>query len=297
MDIELLARESITCWKMWQVNSRKRKKRKLSRLRAALFCLRPDLSPLVARLEGVCDQGLDAFHQMPLVLAVSDIIPIQLTREIFERGGVQVGDRPAAPAIVLPFGRNVRDRSYFEATISGEWKKSVGAIVRIGQLLNEAHDELSQADYNKLRLPFSQHTAFALRRIARHPVFRDPLSHGSLPPSWRTLDMLITIVSPELIRVAIADGRINPELERKDIRRALGLPPKPPGSKRKGNGQTHEKPLDAVVTWAGFSTDDKRAILESEGRVGLAKLLSPKLMRELAEHLIPLQKGRGKRGR
>ena len=109
--------------------------------------------------------------------------------------------------------------------------------------------------------------------------------------------MLITIVSPELIRVAIADGRINPELERKDIRRALGLPPNPPGSKRKGNGQTHEKPLDAVVTWAGFSTDDKRAILESEGRVGLAKLLSPKLMRELAEHLIPLQKGRGKRGR
>jgi hypothetical protein len=211
-----------------------------------------------------------------------------------------VGDAPGIIAPSVPFGRNIRSKTYFEATIAGEWKKSVAAIVRIGQLLNEAHDELNQTDYDDLKLPCSPHTAFALRRIARHPVFRDPVSHGSLPPSWRTLDMLITVASPELIRAAIADGRINPDLERKNIRQALGLPPKPTASKRKTNGQGEEEgeeeniqegetPLDAVATWAGFSTADKRAILDHEGRPGLAQLLSPKLMGDLIDHLLGLQ--------
>jgi hypothetical protein len=216
---------------------------------------------------------------------------------LFERGGVSDGDAPAAPAIVVPFGRNVRDRNFFEVTIAGEWRKHVSAIVQVGKLLNQAREELEQDDFDRLKLPFSKRTAQMLRRIAKHPVIADPANHGSLPACWRTLDALITVAGDSRLKTAIADGHINPELQRKDIRQALGLPPKPSREGSKGNGQTHEKPCDAVVMWAGFSTEDKRAILDSEGRVGLAKLLSPELMRDLVQHLIPFQKGRGKRGR
>jgi hypothetical protein len=228
---------------------------------------------------------------------VSDIAPTQLTREVFERGGVQVGDRPAAPAIVIPFGRNVRDKAYFEAVIAGEWRKQVSGIVQVGKYMNQAHEELSEYDFNTMRLPVGKRAVQKIRRIANNPVMSDSANHGSLPGCWRTLDDLLTVADDSLLKVAIADGRIHPELERKDVRRALGLPPRPTrGGGSKGNGQTREKPRDAVVMWAGFSTEDKRAILDSEGRVGLAKLLSPELMRDLVRHLIPLQEEQ-KRGR
>ena len=201
-----------------------------------------------------------------------------------------MGDRPAAPGIVIPFGQNVRDRSFFEATIAGEWRKQVSGIVQTGKLVNQAHEELEQEDFNALRLPFSKRTAQMLRRIAMHPVISDPANHGSLPGCWRTLYELIIVASESLLRAAIGDGRINPDLERKDIRRALGLPPKPAGSKRKtDDDQEEETPLDAPAVWAGFSTADKRAILDSEGRAGLAKLMSPKLMGDLVDHLLGLQ--------
>jgi hypothetical protein len=105
---------------------------------------------------------------------------------------------------------------------------------------------------------------------------------------------LITVASDSLLKTAIADGRVNADLQRKDIRRALGLPPKPAGSKRNGseeeeNTQEGEAPLDAVATWSGFSTADKQAILTAEGRIGLADLISPELMSDLVEHLLGLQ--------
>jgi hypothetical protein len=223
---------------------------------------------------------------MPLVPAVPEYSDLHLTRERFERGDVPVGDAPAAPGIVIPFGRNVRDRSYFEATIAGEWRKSVAAIVRIGQLLNQAHEELSQAEFNALRLPFLKRAVFAFRRIGKHPVISDPVHHGALPGCWRTLDELITVASDSLLKAAIADGRIHPDLQRKDVRQALGLPPKPTGSKRKTDSQEEEAPLDAAAVWAGFSTEDKRTILKREGRVGLAQLMSPEQLTDLVDHAI-----------
>jgi hypothetical protein len=227
---------------------------------------------------------------------VSDIILFPFSAEKFEQAGVPVKDAPPS----VPFGRNIRDKAFFEATIAGEWKKSVGAIVRVCQLIEQAHDELSQAEFDALHLPFLKERAvFAFRRIGKHPVISDPVHHGALPACWRTLDELITATGKDLdrLRTAIADGRIHPDLQRKDVRRALGLPPKPAGSKRKSktndqeeeNIQEGEAPLDAVAMWAGYSTKDKRAILDSEGRTGLAKLLSSKLMGDLVDHLLGLQ--------
>jgi hypothetical protein len=226
---------------------------------------------------------------------MSDIILFPLSAEKFEQAGVPVRDVPGIIAPSVPFGRNIRDKAFFEATIAGEWRKSVGSIVRIGQLLNEAHDVLSQEDFNSLKLSFSKRTAFALRRIARHPVISDPVRYSSLPPCWRTLDLIITLASPDSIREAIDDKRINPDLQQKDVRRALGLPPKPAGSKRKTDGLEEEDalggetPVNAPATWAGFSVKDKRAILDSEGRAGLVKLLSPRVAGDLADHLLGLQ--------
>jgi hypothetical protein len=208
----------------------------------------------------------------------------RLTAELFENAGVVVGDPPVVtPA--APFGQNVRSKSYFESAISTEWRKNVASIVQTGALLLEAEEELDRQVFHALKTPFTARVSQMLRRIARHPILRDKTYHGSLPACWRTLYALAELDDHALLRAALADGRIHSGLQRKDIRDALGLPPKPPRGARKGDGQT-EVPLDPVAVWKAFSAADKRAILNSEGRSGLAKLLSRELMVDLVDHSI-----------
>ena len=228
---------------------------------------------------------------------MSEYNHIRLTRELFERGGVLVGDPPAAPAVIIPFGQNLHGKAYFENAIASEWKKSVAAIIRTGRLLNEAKAELQDNDFTGLKVPFSRRVSQMLRRIAGNVVLSDPANTCSLPASWRILYEL-TKLADNILRACIADGRIHPAITMKDVRRLRGLPPIPERSKDqepKTNG--HTALPAAVELWAAFSPTDKSAILDYEGRVGLAKLLSPKLLNDLANHLLALRNGQRKRGR
>jgi hypothetical protein len=207
----------------------------------------------------------------------------KLTPEVFENPGAVVDETVAPVTATTSFGQNVRTKAFFESAIDASWQKSTQGIFDTGRWLQRAREELSRNDYDALRLPFCVRTRQRLIAIAAHPILATHVSQ--LPPSWGTLYALAEINNYNLLRAPLADGRIHPGLQRKDVRSALGLPPKPPRGRRKGNGQT-EAPLDPVAVWKSFSEADKKAILNSEGRSGLAKLLSRELMVDLVDHLI-----------
>jgi hypothetical protein len=59
--------------------------------------------------------------------------------------------------------------------------------------------------------------------------------------------------------------------------------PEQPRRSRKGDGQS---PVDPAAMWELFTPASKREILAGEGRAGLAALMSPELMADLAAHSI-----------
>jgi len=135
-------------------------------------------------------------------------------------------DNQAVSARASKPGANARTKSHFEAAIANSWRSSVAGIMLTGDLLNQAEDELDPEVFRALKLPFGQRATQMLRRLADHPIVSSHANHGSLPPCWRTLYEL-TKVPDDLLQSALADGRIHPELQRKDIRgQILGLPPR-----------------------------------------------------------------------
>jgi hypothetical protein len=207
-----------------------------------------------------------------------------LTHERFETAGAVVGE--PLPATAAEFGANGRSKAFFESAISSAWQKTTQGIFDTGCWLQQAREELDRDVYNALRLPFGLRTKQRLIAIVTHPVLATHVSQ--LPPSWGTLYALTQIDDHDLLRTALADGRINPDLERGNVRNALGLPPKPWRRAQKKNGQD-EKPLDPAAVWAAFSSTDKTAILKSEGRSGLAALLGQELLVDLVDHAIRQQ--------
>jgi hypothetical protein len=206
----------------------------------------------------------------------------QLTREPFETTGA-AGGGTVSPAPTTPFGQNVHSKSFFESAIAASWQKSTQGIFDTGRWLQQAREELDPDAYNALQLPFCARTRQRLIAIAGHLILATHVSQ--LPPSWATLYALIENDNEVLLQAALADGRVHPGLQRKDVRSALGLPPKPLREARKKNGRA-EAPLDPAALWKTFSTAAKRAILDSEGRSGLAALMSQKLVVDLVDHLI-----------
>jgi hypothetical protein len=63
-------------------------------------------------------------------------------------------------------------------------------------------------------------------------------------------------------------------------------PVTPPGAPK---NEPVEAPLDPVAVWATFSNADKTKILDSEGRVGLAKIASSGLLADLVDHVVAQQ--------
>jgi hypothetical protein len=108
--------------------------------------------------------------------------------------------------------------------VAADWRASVAAIVATGRRLQEARRACRQGEYLRLfsdhrqpcdgHLLFSSRTGQRLVEIAKNPVLADP-SHGShLPASWRTLAELAR-VKPKPLLAALQDGRVHPEMERR----------------------------------------------------------------------------------
>jgi hypothetical protein len=102
--------------------------------------------------------------------------------------------------------------------------KEVQAWVKAGRRIQAAMDQLNYGDYCKMFTDSrhrihgcGQDKAERLRAIAADPVISDSAHARNLPSSWYTLYLLTKIKSVALKKQMLADGRIHPDLERKDI--------------------------------------------------------------------------------
>jgi hypothetical protein len=112
--------------------------------------------------------------------------------------------------------------------INGHYADAVLSIIATGQALITAKKRLPHGHWGRLfaghpdaiknTLCFTVSTAQRLMKIARHPVISNGAHAQHLPNSWATLHQL-TKVEPELLENAIADGRIHPAMQRKDVAR------------------------------------------------------------------------------
>jgi hypothetical protein len=97
----------------------------------------------------------------------------------------------------------------------------VQSIIDTGQLLLDAHQALDNDTFDamtKQDLQFSPSTGRRLMCIAEDPRI---CSHvNKMPPHWGTLFQLHRLTDDQFNR-AIADGSINPEMERDDVRKII----------------------------------------------------------------------------
>ena len=97
------------------------------------------------------------------------------------------------------------------------WQKSIDGIFECGRLLIAAKTKLKHGEFQKMiehELPFKPRTAEMLMSIAANARLA---KHASLlPASWYTL-YLLSRLSDAVFDAALADGRINPDMERDDV--------------------------------------------------------------------------------
>jgi hypothetical protein len=100
------------------------------------------------------------------------------------------------------------------------WRDSVEGIIATGKALATAQTELEPDEYRILakdeQFPFSKRMVQMLVKVAKHPVLSDEACFASLPPTWGTLHALTQLPTNNLKR-GLADGTINPKMERKNI--------------------------------------------------------------------------------
>jgi hypothetical protein len=106
-------------------------------------------------------------------------------------------------------------------------QKAVESILAMGRDLIAAKKQLGHGGWQQMfaghpqvvakPLRFSPFTAQRLMAIAHHAILPKAAHALLLPPSWTTLYEL-TKVPDETLRQALSDGRISPEMQRRDVR-------------------------------------------------------------------------------
>lgn len=120
---------------------------------------------------------------------------------------------------------NVATRQTWAERISESWQTQVESIFETGHLLIRARGDLDETgergDWSAMvreELPFGIRTAQCLIAIVEDDRLAN---HGSLlPASWRTLYELTKLTDDELAHL-VAEGILNPEMERAEIRAAF----------------------------------------------------------------------------
>lgn len=111
--------------------------------------------------------------------------------------------------------------------IRAAWQGIGDAMLAIGRLLVQAKEELPHGEFGRMieqELPFGPDTAQRLMVLARDP--RITAHARQLPASWMTRFEL-TYLSDEEFEDGIAEGVINPRMERKDATALRDAPGKP----------------------------------------------------------------------
>jgi hypothetical protein len=109
-------------------------------------------------------------------------------------------------------------RAAWAKRVGDAWNTMIEGVLAAGKALIEAKAALAHGDFGEMiksDLPFSASTAQMLMKIARTPELAKTQNIQLLPPHWGTLYEL-TKLKPETLSAAIAEGRVRPDMERKD---------------------------------------------------------------------------------
>lgn len=183
---------------------------------------------------------------------------------------------------------NVRSWKTFADQINGTWRKGAGNFIECGKLLGEANDELPRDAFNamvKTKLAFDSSVARRLICIAANPML---CSHvNKLPPCWSTLYTL-SQVPENVLKAAIADGRVYPGMSRRDAT-ALKLQNKTTtkATTAAPSASTASAELN-IAWWNSIPVDRRQAFLDQLGRDGLCAVMSGALLANLRDHVIGL---------
>src|SRR5215831_6419128 len=113
--------------------------------------------------------------------------------------------------------RNARDAKYYDQKLTELRVNDVENIIARGRLLIEMKDTLEHGEFeNTVAKHFTPQTARKLIAIARHPIISNRAHGRDLPASWRTLYEL-TQLDDDVLRRALRDGRIHPNMERSAV--------------------------------------------------------------------------------
>jgi hypothetical protein len=117
-----------------------------------------------------------------------------------------------------------QSRAHHATAITAAWRKSLAAIIETGHALIAAKKVLAHGEFLEMvkdDLPFGPSVAERLMKIARDPRLAPNSARGPiLPPSWRTLYEL-TKLSDTQLDALIVRRIIRPDMERRELERAL----------------------------------------------------------------------------
>lgn len=114
-------------------------------------------------------------------------------------------------------------RAHCAAEIIKAWQSTVHGIFETGNALIEAKTSLPHGEFEAMiasDLPFGPRTAQRLMVVADDRRLTKTTHASHLPPSWMTLYELSKLDDVSF-KARIADGTINPEMQRKDITNIL----------------------------------------------------------------------------
>jgi DUF3102 family protein len=116
----------------------------------------------------------------------------------------------------------------YATKITAAWRKTLASAIETGHWLNDAKKKLGHGNFYcevvDDKLEFGRRQAQMLMAIARHKVLSDAQYIAHLPKSWATVYELTSLLDDEC-RQLIANGRINPAMERRDAVKIARLPP------------------------------------------------------------------------
>lgn len=114
-------------------------------------------------------------------------------------------------------------RAGWRSKISQAWEETTTAtvqgIIRIGEMLNQAKEQLAHGEWFKLldgELPFTRRTAARLMRIANDERISNRTHVSYLPPHWGTLYELTRLNDKQFDRL-LRKGTIRPDMERNEL--------------------------------------------------------------------------------
>ncbi|HEY1277142.1 MAG TPA: hypothetical protein VGF25_19710, partial [Thermoleophilaceae bacterium] len=152
---------------------------------------------------------------------------------------------------------------------------AVEAVLAMGRDLIAAKTALHHGGWERMfaghpeavkePLVFSVSTARRLVLVAEHKILSNRAHAHALPPSWFTLYEL-TKLDDAILEAALADGRITPALERKDVRQQTQQPRGASGRRLFWRGRHRGLPPQCGNRTVAVSPTTRRPAMKAEAR-------------------------------